>query len=111
MGDITLGTVILTRVLEYRISDVSTIGKKRIPAKTTPTVDTDVKTLMPTEFTIVARVSGADRNTLHGYKASSQTLTDDDGSKTVWVEDVNSEYDVGAKLPWMTTINCTQTVY
>lgn len=111
MGNIVLGAVTLTRILRYLVRDVSTIAKKKVPAKGTPTVDTDVKVLMPTGFMITARVSTADKVILHGYKATSKTLTDDEGDVTVWVENVESEYQVGYALPWKITITCTQTAY
>ena len=111
MANIVLGAVTLTDVLEYGTIEATSFGTKKVPGKMTPTVDTNVTVIDPVEIKIVARVTASTRTTLRGYKGTNKTLTDEDGSITVRVKNVDSDYEMGYERPWIVSIICAQVVY
>ena len=105
MTTIKLGTVFLPVVVDYSQEARSTIPFRKIRGKSTPTVDTDAFVTEPQMWNIRAYVSTVSKNTLKGYRGSSQTLVDDDGSDTVWVEEVKAtKRTASADYPWEVNI-------
>ena len=96
-------------VLAYAISQSNKYAVKSIPAKVTPTVDTDTFIKNPTKYTIRARITDANKvtlTTLNGEENKQCKLTDGElSNKNVRPESINFDAEVGnTEFPWIVRI-------
>lgn len=106
MGNITVGAVVLDYVVSFKQTNKTTIGAHKIPHKAKATYDVDCAVVDPETYDLEARVTTANKNLLHGYKASWKNFTYDEGTVNMWILTVDSEYQVGnIARPWITKMS------
>ncbi len=101
--------ITINYILSYAISHSNKYAVHGIPAKTSPTVDTDTTIKNPTKYTIRARITDANKvtlDTLRDEEDKQCKLSDGElSNKNVRPESIDFEAEVGNTVyPWTVRI-------
>lgn len=108
---VILGTITLEHTLTWDEDATTTIPRKKVIRKTTPTTQSQYFCRTPREIVITARVTGVTKEALHTLRNAHvwQALYDYDGITKVddvWIESVKPSWKGGEDEdnPWLVTL-------